>query len=108
VVRTGRERRTLFQRSAGPPHGMTSERMANTEQKAAAWVEFLAKNPAVPFRDQLQQHLSAGHITRLCDCGCNPFELEIPPGASEAARLVAIFISSARWARTLGVFKMML
>jgi hypothetical protein len=54
--------------------------MANTKQKAAAWVEFVAKNPAVPFRDQLPQHFSAGHITRLCDCGCNSFELEIPPG----------------------------
>jgi len=54
--------------------------MANTEEKAAAWVEFLAKSPAVPFRDKLQQHFAASRITRLCDCGCNSFEVRIPPG----------------------------
>ena len=53
--------------------------MPNTEKKAAAWVEFLAQSTAVPFRDRLPQHFAAGRINRLCDCGCNSFDLQIPP-----------------------------
>jgi hypothetical protein len=54
--------------------------MANNNAKARAWLEFLAKEPAVPFGSTLQAHFDAGRITRLCDCGCNSFDLEIPEG----------------------------
>jgi hypothetical protein len=52
--------------------------MTNTETKAARWVGHLADHPDVPFGPQLRQHFEAGRITRLCDCGCNSFDLEIP------------------------------
>jgi hypothetical protein len=56
--------------------------MSNNEAKARAWLEFLAKEPAVPFGPTLRAHFDAGRITRLCDCGCNSFDLEIPKGVA--------------------------
>jgi len=55
--------------------------MGNSEAKARQWLEVLAKEPAVPFRSNLREHFEAGHITRLCGCGCNSFDLEIPAEA---------------------------
>ena len=52
----------------------------NDLKTAAHWVEFLADCPEIPFRSRLLEHLAAGQITRLCDCGCNSFDLEIPAG----------------------------
>jgi hypothetical protein len=40
--------------------------MSNNEAKARAWLEFLAKEPAVPFGPTLRAHFDAGRITRLC------------------------------------------
>ena len=54
--------------------------MTNSDAKARAWLEFLAREPCVPFGSTLQAHFNAGRITRLCDCGCNSFDLEIPQG----------------------------
>lgn len=54
--------------------------MTNTETKAAKWVAHLANHPGVPFGPLLRRHFEAGRITRLCDCGCNSFDLEIPSG----------------------------
>jgi hypothetical protein len=62
--------------------GRTLDRMSNNEAKARAWLEFLAKEPAVPFGPTLRAHFDAGRITRLCDCGCNSFDLEIPKGVT--------------------------
>ena len=56
----------------------------HSEAKARGWVEWLAKEPAVPFGATLQAHFDAGRITHLCDCGCNSFDLEIPPGVALA------------------------
>ena len=53
----------------------------NTLQKVSAWVEYLAAHPSVPFRSNLRAHFAAGHITRLCECGCNSFDIEIPDAA---------------------------
>jgi hypothetical protein len=53
----------------------------NSALKAKGWVEFLAAHPSVPFGSKLADHFAAGHITRLCDCGCNSFDLEIPKAA---------------------------
>jgi hypothetical protein len=30
----------------------------------------------------LKAHFDAGTITRLCDCGCNSFDIEIPEGVA--------------------------
>lgn len=56
--------------------------MANNEAKARAWLDFLSKEPAVPFGSTLRAHFDSGRITRLCDCGCNSFDLEIPTGVT--------------------------
>ena len=56
--------------------------MGNSEAKAEAWLEFLAKESAVPFGSKLREHFAAGRISRVCDCGCNSFDLEIPAGAT--------------------------
>lgn len=54
--------------------------MANSEVKAKAWLEHLASEPAIPFGSRMRAHFGAGHITRLCDCGCNSFDVEVPDG----------------------------
>ena len=54
--------------------------MGNSEAKARAWLEHLANEAAVPFGAKLRAHFDAGRITRLCDCGCNSFDFEIPSG----------------------------
>lgn len=52
--------------------------MTNSVDRARRWIEFLTKQGAVPFRAKLWRHFNAGTITRLCECGCHSFDLEIP------------------------------
>ena len=52
--------------------------MMNSLLNAKGWVQLLAKRPEVPFGSKLEVHFAAGHVTRLCDCGCNSFDLDIP------------------------------
>ena len=58
------------------------DRMGNSEAKARGWLEFLAKEPTVPFGGKLRAHFDAGRISRVCECGCNSFDLEIPAGVA--------------------------
>jgi hypothetical protein len=53
----------------------------NSPSKAASWVSRLASEPAVPFGNQLQRHFGTAKITRLCQCGCNSFDVEVPASA---------------------------
>ena len=53
----------------------------NTSANAATWIERLAREPAVPFGANLRKHFAAGRITRLCDCGCESFDVFVPPSA---------------------------
>lgn len=55
--------------------------MANTATKAKEWVDRLAAHPAIPFGDLLRRSFAAGKLTRLCDCGCNSFDIEVPDAA---------------------------
>jgi hypothetical protein len=64
------------------PEGAPSDRMGNSEAKAREWVKLLADEPAVPFGSRLREHFAAARITRVCDCGCNSFDVEIPSGVS--------------------------
>jgi hypothetical protein len=50
----------------------------NSLSKAASWVSRLASEPAVPFGKRLQRQFGMAKITRLCECGCNSFDVEIP------------------------------
>ena len=56
--------------------------MMNSDAKVRNWLEFLAREPCVPFGPTLRAHFDAGRITRLCDCGCNSFDIEIPQGVA--------------------------
>ncbi len=49
--------------------------MANTEEHARRWIGFLAARPEIRNASLLLEHFLRGHITRLCDCGCQSFEL---------------------------------
>jgi hypothetical protein len=49
--------------------------MANSEEHARRWVSFLAKRPEIRNAGLLLEHFQRGQITRLCDCGCQSFEL---------------------------------
>lgn len=52
--------------------------MKNTEARARRWVEFLVGRPEFEAADRFLAAVNVGRITRLCDCGCNSFDLEIP------------------------------
>ena len=60
---------------------MTLESMGNSLDTAGLWVKALASRPEIPFAKLLDQHFAAAKVTRLCDCGCNSFDCELPAGA---------------------------
>src|SRR5262245_29753208 len=49
--------------------------MGNSEEYARRWVGFLAVRPEIRNAHLLLEHFERGQITRLCDCGCQSFEL---------------------------------
>ena len=55
--------------------------MSNTLARASKWTHFLASRAEFPAGDRLLAAFHAGKVTRLCDCGCNSFDIEIPEGA---------------------------
>jgi hypothetical protein len=55
--------------------------MANTEEKAREWIDRLAAQPAIPFGSSLRKIFESARLTRLCDCGCNSFDIEVPDAA---------------------------
>ena len=56
--------------------------MLNTLACASKWVTFLASRSEFPAGDKLLAAFHAGKITRLCDCGCNSFDIEVEEGAA--------------------------
>ena len=52
--------------------------MANTAVTAEGWTRFLASRTYVPCGALLLKHFESGTITRLCDCGCNSYDLAVP------------------------------
>jgi hypothetical protein len=56
--------------------------MANTDSTAEKWTEFVASRPEFPAAQKLLAAFRAGKITRLCDCGCNAYEFEVPEDAA--------------------------
>ncbi len=55
------------------------EVMANTADAAARWARYLSGRAYVPRAHLIQQHFASGKIKRLCDCGCESFDLAIAP-----------------------------
>lgn len=56
--------------------------MKNSEAKARKWAEFLGARPEFDARRRFLEAFNAGRITRLCDCGRNSFDLEVPEETS--------------------------
>ena len=56
--------------------------MSNTLPRASKWVTFLASRSEFPAGEKLLAAFHAGKITRLCDCGCNSFNIEVDEGAA--------------------------
>jgi len=59
--------------------------MKNSAAVAAKWTEFIAVRAEFPAAHRLRDAFWAGTITRLCDCGCNSFNLKVPDGAGVEA-----------------------
>ena len=45
-------------------------------------MEFVAARPEFGMGERLRTAFSAGEITRLCDCGCNSFDLRVDSRAA--------------------------
>jgi hypothetical protein len=56
----------------------------NSKYKARLWTEFIAGQKEFPKSSLLLEHFNAGTITRICDCGCNSYDIKVPhdPGSS--------------------------
>jgi hypothetical protein len=50
----------------------------NTDETARRWTEFLASRTEIPGSQRLLDHFNAGTITRICDCGCNSYDIKVP------------------------------
>lgn len=53
--------------------------MINDIARAQHWTSFLASRAYIPSSDLLLAHFAAGRVTRLCDCGCNSYEISVAP-----------------------------
>jgi len=52
--------------------------MNNSLSLARSWTEFIAARPEFPCGELLLRQFSAGEVTRLCDCGCNSYDITVP------------------------------
>jgi hypothetical protein len=50
----------------------------NSPELARTWTEFLAARSDFPKGRELLEHFNAGTITRICDCGCNSYDVKVP------------------------------
>jgi hypothetical protein len=51
--------------------------MSNSVEAAERWTRFLASRAYVPRAPLILQHYASGQITRLCDCGCQSYDIAI-------------------------------
>src|SRR5580704_4534195 len=51
--------------------------MSNSPEAAERWTRFLASRSYIPRAHLIQQHFSSGTLSRLCECGCESFDLKI-------------------------------
>jgi hypothetical protein len=52
--------------------------MANSAATAKKWMSWLLTRDEIPFRASLAGYFAEPTVGRLCDCGCNSFELVVP------------------------------
>jgi len=58
--------------------------MTNSAETAAHWAKFIAERPEFVAGEELLAQFNAGKITRLCECGCNSFNVELEEGRQTA------------------------
>jgi hypothetical protein len=51
--------------------------MSNSPEAAVRWTRFLASRSYIPRAHLIQQHFDSGTISRLCECGCESYDLAI-------------------------------
>ena len=49
----------------------------NSLELPRQWTEFLSARNEFPRREEILAHFNAGTISRICDCGCNSYDLKI-------------------------------
>ncbi len=49
----------------------------NSPELASQWTEFVAARKEFPRSEELLEHFNAGTFTRICDCGCNSYDLKV-------------------------------
>jgi hypothetical protein len=50
----------------------------NSPEKARLWTEFLATREEITGSERLLMQFNAGTISRICDCGCNSYDIQVP------------------------------
>lgn len=65
--------------------------MSNSAEIARKWTRFIAGRPEFREGQRLLEQFEAGNISRLCDCGCNSYDISvaaagIPPLARPSER----------------------
>jgi len=55
--------------------------MSNGAEAAVRWTRFLASRAYIPRAHLIQEHFAAGTLSRLCECGCQSFDLAISSDA---------------------------
>lgn len=58
--------------------------MTNCTETATRWARFIAERPEFAAGEALLAQFSAGKVTRLCECGCNSFNLELDSNTKTA------------------------
>jgi len=51
--------------------------MNNSDEVAIRWTNFIAERPEFVSGALLLQQFAAGRISRLCDCGCHSYDIEL-------------------------------
>ena len=49
----------------------------NSPELARKWTIFLGARKDIPNSKDLLEHFNAGTITRICECGCNSYDLKV-------------------------------
>jgi hypothetical protein len=55
--------------------------MSNDEAKSRRWAEFVASRPYLDGAAPVLDHFLASRITRLCECGCQSFDVVVESDA---------------------------
>ncbi|WP_447757671.1 hypothetical protein [Sphingopyxis fribergensis] len=60
--------------------------MPNGPDRAAYWRDFVIAQCGFPNPERLAQQFEGAEFANFCDCGCNSFDVVVPPGTPPLAR----------------------